>query len=173
MSELVSWMKEIYKKAQCGEFEWKKVYPNNMPCNRVTGIYTDMFLEKDGTYTYLKYTIEYHARCDKDGMSHPDEKTKYFVLHELRVRDLEEKFKIPEPSDDSWSWSGSNIDNLSNLVNNYGRFRYVFDDEETAKSVVGHELIMLIYPYTYILSDEEEKEWKRFIEEQESGKSSK
>ena len=160
MSELLDWMKDVYTKAKTSDFEWKPVHPNNMICNGIKGLYTDMFFEKDGKYTYLKYTIDYQSRCDEEGCSHPEEGVKYYVLHELRRTDLDEKFEIPPPTE------YRNKDNdLAYLVNNFGRFRYVFDDEDTAKSVVAHELLMMIYPYTYILSEEELVEWRRHIEE--------
>ncbi len=158
MSELVSWMKELYTKANANNFEWKPVYPNNMICNGVEGLYTDMFFEKDGKYSYLKYTIDYNSRCDAEGMSHPEEGVKYYVLHEYYKTDLDEKFEIPAPTD------GNDTDSdLDCLVNDYGRFRYVFEDEETAKCVVANELKRMIYPYTYILSDEETEEWNQFL----------
>ena len=37
MSELVTWLKAIYAKAQENKFEWKPLYPNNMPCNGKEG----------------------------------------------------------------------------------------------------------------------------------------
>lgn len=132
-----------------------------MYCNGVEGIYTDMFFKMDNKYKYVKYSIEYMSRCDSDGISHPDEGIKYYVLHELVINDLDEKFEIPEPT------GGINFnDDLACLVNNYGRFRYVFDDEETAKNVVKAELLHMIYPYTYMLNDEELNEWKTFLDKQ-------
>ncbi len=161
MSELVTWLKEIYIKAKKNDFVWKPIHPNNMPCNGVNGIYTEMFFEKEGKYTYLKYSIQYCSRCDEEGLSHPEEGTKYYVLHELRMHDVEKKFKIPKPSN-KFDWN----DDRANLVNEYGRFRYVFDDEDTAKKVVAMELLQMIYPYIYVMSEEEGREWNRFLEEQ-------
>lgn len=159
MSELVKFLENLYIKAKSNNFEWKSIYPNNMLQNGVVGIYTDMFFEKDNKYTYLKYSIEYCSRCDKDGMSHPEEGIRYFVLHELRMRDLDEKFEIPEPARE-FRWD----DRDSHRVNDYGRFRYVFDDVETAKCVVANEVLMILYPYTYLLNEEEGKEWNDFLD---------
>lgn len=157
MSDMVSWLKEIYTKAMSNDFEWKLIYPNNMPCNGVTGIYTDMFFKHGDTYTYLKYSIQYCHRVDKEGFSHPEEPIKYYVLHELRCLDLPEIFEIPEPSNDYESNS------IASIVNDFGRFRYIFDDEETAKSVVSNELLVLIYPSTYLLNEDDAKEWNAFL----------
>ena len=159
MSDLVNWMKDIYIKAKTNDFKWKNIYPNNMIQNGIDGIYTDMFFEKDNKYTYIKYSIEYCSRCDEEGISHREEGIKYYVLHELRMHDLDETFEIPEPT--------TNFlvdDEYACMVNDYGRFRYVFDDEETAKKVVANELRMMIYPYKYILSEEEGEEWNNFLE---------
>ncbi len=164
-SQLLSWIKDMYVKAESGDFEWKNIYPNNMRCNGVEGIYTDMFFERDGKYMYLKYSIEYKSRCDKDGVSHPEEGVKYFVLHELMEYDLSETFKIPEPSDEHDFDLDNPEKDLHLLVNDYGRYRYVFDDVETAKKVVAAELRCIIYPYMYLLSEEEGAEWNRFIKE--------
>lgn len=158
MGDLVNWLKQLYIKAKEKDFEWKPLYPNNMPCNGKEGIYTEMWFDKDGKYKYVKFTVNYMSRCDADGISHPAEGVKYYVLHELVIDDLEEKFEIPEPNNE-FRWD----DGLASLVNDYGRFRYVFDDEETAKSVAGNELLHWIYPYTYIMSDEEGAEWNKFI----------
>ena len=159
MSELLEWMKDVYIKAKSDDFVWKPIYPNNMPCNVVNGIYTDMFFERDGKYQYIKYSIQYQSRCDENGFSHPDEGTLYYILHVLELSDLEEKFEIPEP-DDKIPFHNE----LACLVNDYGRFRYAFSDEETAKKVASNELLHKIYPYGFILSESEAEEWNRFVE---------
>lgn len=160
MSEVLKFMKDIYRKIKDENLEWKNVYPNNMPCNGVDGIYTEMFFEKDGKYQYIKYTIEYCSRCDKDGISHPKEGVKYYVLHELKIDDLEEKFEIPEPTD-KFDYNND----LACFVNEYGRFRYVFDDEETAKCVAKKDLKMMLYLYSHLLTEEEIDEWNNFVKE--------
>ena len=158
MSDFVSWLKDVYIKAISNDFEWKPIYPNNLLCNGVEGVYTDMFFKQGDTYTYIKYSIEYARRVDSRGLIHPEEPIKYYVLHELILRDLPEPFEIPEPS------NKSNFYSNAHYVSNYGRFRCVFDDEETAKGNIQNELIGLIYPAVFILNEEEEKEWKAFLE---------
>lgn len=160
MSTLVEWMKEVYLKAKKCELEWKPLYPNNMLCNGVDGIYTDMNFRSNEGYQYIKLTIQYQSRCDAEGFSHPEEGTKYYILHSLRIEALAEKIEIPEPKD---TFNPFDDDDDSCMVNSYGRFRYAFDDEDTAKKVACTELIQMLYPYTFILSDEEGKEWDEFI----------
>lgn len=159
MSALTDWMKEVYTKAKNNELEWKPLYANNYLKANPEGIYTDMNFRKNDKYQYIKLTVQYQSRCDSEGVSHPEEGTKYYVLHSLKMEDLDEKIGIPEPSDDH------NIctDEKAALVNNYGRFRSVFDDEETAKSAAGRELIRMLYPFQYILSDEELEDWNSFL----------
>jgi hypothetical protein len=159
MSELLNMMEEVYIRAKAKNFEWRPIYPNNMIQNGIEGIFTDMFFENNGKYRYIKYSIIYQPRCDSDGMSHPEEETAFYILHELRINDLEEKFQIPEPGK-HMDWENP----YANLVNDYGRFRYAFSEEETAKSVVSNELVMMIYPYGYLLSDAEAEEWNHFVE---------
>jgi hypothetical protein len=159
MSELLSMMKEVYIKAENNNFEWRPIYPNNMIQNGIEGIFTDMFFENNGKFRYIKFCIIYQSRCDRNGLSHPEEGTAFYILHVLIKDDLEEKFQIPEPGN-HMDWENP----YANLVNNYGRFRYAFNDEETAKSVISHELLMMIYPYVYLLSDAEAEEWNQFVE---------
>lgn len=154
-------MKSVFTKAQENDFVWKPIYPNNMPCNGKCGIYTDMFFEDDGRFAYRKFSIEYVSRCDSCGISHPEEGVRYYALHLLEINDLEKTFEIPEPSDDYEPFDKGN----ANLVNDFGRFRYVFDDEQTAKKVVCWELKQMVYPYISILDEEEVAEWKRFVSE--------
>lgn len=160
MNNILEFMKEVYEKINNEGLEWKNVYPNNMPCNGVDGIYTEMFFKKNEKYEYIKYTIEYCSKCDKEGMSHPEEGVKYYVLHELKIHDLEEKFKIPEPTD-KFDYNND----LACFVNEYGRFRYVFDDEETAKCVAKKDLKMMLYLYSHLLTEEEIDEWNNFVKE--------
>lgn len=158
MSDRLQWMKDVYTKAQNNDFDWKPIYPNNILSNGVVGIFTDMFFELDNKFQYIKFSIQYQPRCDKDGISHPAEGTAFYILHELTINDLDEKFEIPEPSEKF------DIENdISFLINNYGRFRYAFSDEETAKCAAAAQLIHMIYPFGYLLSEDEQKEWNLFV----------
>lgn len=160
MSEMLQWMKDVYTKAKTGSLDWKPIYPNNVPSNGKQGIYADMSFRRGDKYDYLKFSIEYKAICDENGLSHPEEGTQYFVLHKLKIHDLEEPIVIPEPDEHTDIWGESN----ALLVNTYGDFRYVFDDEDTAKKAVSNELLNMIYPCTYLLKDEED-EWIEFLRE--------
>lgn len=162
MSTLLEWMKVVYEKAKGGNLQWKPLYPNNMPCNGIAGSYTDMFIKEGKRYSYIKFTIQYMHRCDEDGISHPEEGIRYYVLHQLEIRDLEETFSIPVPSDDYKMTEETDAD----IVNSFGRFRYVFDDEGTARKVACSELLHIIYPFTHVLSEEECAEWDIFQKHQ-------
>ena len=105
----------------------------------------------------LKVRRKYKPRIDEDFLY-----TLFENIGENQIEDLEETFEIPEPTDDF-----DFRNNLACLVNNYGRFRCVFDDEETAKKVISSELKNLIYPYTYLLNDEELEEWIGFVKQYE------
>lgn len=166
MSELLDYLKEMYVMIKEDNFLWYNYYPNNMPCNRKEGIYTYFWIKRDDKYVFNKYTIQYMSRCDEDGLSHPEEGTKYYVVHELVINDLDEKLKIPAPDD---YFQVEKVEGYfsPNIVNEFGRFRYVFDDEETAKKVLKSELLHAIYPHMFILSDKEGEEWNKFVEEYE------
>lgn len=118
-----------------------------------------MFFKMGDSYQYVKFSIQYMPRCDENGLCHPEEGIKYYVLHKLSMNDLNEIFEIPKPSDD-----GFRFNDKACLLNDYGRFRFVFDDELTAKRVVPHELLQMIYPYQFILDDEELLDWQEFLD---------
>ena len=155
----LEWMKAVYTRVKENDFQWKPLYPNNMPSNGVAGIYMDMIFKEDEHFKYVKFTIEYVSRCDENGLSHPEEGVKYYVLHLLEENDVQEAVEISDPLEDYPPFADTN----ANRVNKYGRFRYVFDDEETAKKVVHKELLQMIYPYTYILTYEETRHWNWFV----------
>lgn len=157
MSELVNFMKEVYEKAEKNDFEWKPLYPNNMPCNGQEGVYTYMFFKDNDKYTYVKYTIEYFHKVDEEGITRPEDKPRYYVLHGLIENAFAEKFEIPEPN------NKCELDGLGLAVNDYGNFYCVFDDEDTAKKVVSAKLKGMIFPYQYILAEEEIDEWIEFL----------
>lgn len=154
MIDTFNWVKDVYLKAYNNAFEWKPLYPNNIISNGLAGIYTDMFFERHGSYTYVKFTIEYVSRCDDAGIIHSEEGTKYFVLHELVLNNVEKKFNIPEPL----AHIGGCRDDNSMIVDNYGRYKYVFDDEHTAKRRVADELCNLVVPYVFFLDDSKRQE---------------
>ena len=157
---LLNWMKSVYSKAMDENWIWKPLYNNNMPGNGVEGVYTDMFFKADSHYDYLKFTIQYMSRCDESGISHPEDGVKYYILHSLEINDLQETFVIPEPTDDFHPF---NQEDKAGLVNNYGRFRYVFDDEETPKKVAHAELLQMLYPRSFLFSVEDSYEWGEFV----------
>lgn len=165
MSSLLEELKRYYLAAKRKSFEWHDVFPNNMPQNGKEGIYTYFWFEKEDGWEFLKFTIQHCHRVDEKGLTHSEEPVKYYVLHELREK-YPEHYKIPEPSNDSRLLEAPSEGEFHpTIVNEYGRFRYVFDDEETAKKVVSSELLHILYPYLYILSDEDKSEWNKFVDE--------
>ena len=158
MSELVDYLKEICLVALGFKDDWIPIYPNDMPCNGLEGHYKYVNIKKGDIYLFIKYTIAFHYRCDSKGVSHHEEGVKYYVLHELRIDNLSQPIKIPEAINNHEICSGNDI------VNDYGRFRYVFGDLDTAKSVVKHSLLTCIYPFLHVLSDDELEEWRAFLD---------
>lgn len=165
MSDLLERLKRYYLAAKRKTFTWYDLYPNNMPCNGKSGIYTYFWFEKKDGWEFLKYTIEYCHRVDEKGLTHTDEPVKYYVLHAFG-KEYSEQYRIPEPGNDSRLHDAPPEGEFHpTIVNEYGRFRYVFDDEETAKKVVSYELLHMLYPNLYILPNEDESEWNKFVDE--------
>jgi len=165
MSEIVERLKAYYKAAKNNNIKWYDYYPNNMPCNHKEGIYTYFWFKNNDKWNFLKYTIEYMSRVDAEGITHTEEGVKYYVLHSYQ-KEYDNIMTIPEPSDDDGMLLNDDTDTefSPDIVNDFGRFRYVFDDEETAKAVISSELLARIYPYLFILSKEELEEWKYFVD---------
>ena len=159
-SSLLATLKKFYTAAQQQNFHWRPLYPNNMPCNGQWGIFMDINLkdEESDRYHYCRYTIQYQPRCDANGISHPEEGTAFYLLYRFMLHNLPEPFIIPAPSDD-YDCESNHIYS----VNDFGEFRYAFDDEEIAKQVVSADIKQRIYPYLHILSQEELDEWNEFV----------
>ena len=157
MSELLEFLKPIYSTAIKNDFVWKPIHPNNMLENPISGVYTDFNFKDKDKYRYVKYSIQYQSMCDSNGLSHPELGTKYYILHEFQIIS-NDPIIVPEPT------GNFTFGAFDGYINDYGRFRYAFDDEATAKSVACKELLQIIYPYTYILDPEELKEFNKYCE---------
>ncbi len=163
MSELIERLKSYYFAAKKCEHIWYDYYPNNMLNNEKSGIYTVFWFRDEDKWMFLKYTIEYMSRVDAEGFMHPEEGVKYYVLHEYESTQ-DKPLTIPAPADNDRFEYDPETEFDPDIVNSFGRFRYVFDDEETAKAVISGELLRRIYPYLFILNEDERSQWKQFIE---------
>lgn len=117
---------------------------------------------------YIKFTIQYQSRCDENGLSHPKEGIKYYILHSLKIDDLTEPLIVPKPCNTENLQTSSQI-STALTVNNFGRFRYAFDDVETAKKVAVKEDEQMIMPLLHCLTKEDYSDVKEFIEKYDNG----
>lgn len=161
MSDLSEYIKSLYTIARRG-FEWKPLYFNNNSSMDENGIYSDMNIPKGDKFTYIKFTIQYQSRCDKNGFSHPKEGIRFYILHSLKIDDLTEPLIVPDSCNTENVQTDSQISS-SLTVNNFGRFRYAFDDVETAKKVAVKEVEQLITPFLHCLTNEDYSDVKEFI----------
>lgn len=162
MSDLSEYIKSLYTIARRG-FEWKPLYFNNNSSMDENGIYSDMNIPKGDKFTYIKFTIQYQSRCDKNGFSHPKEGIRFYILHSLKIDDLTEPLIVPKPCNAEVSQTSSQV-SAALSVNNFGRFRYVFDDVETAQKVAIKEIEQMITPLYHCLLKVECDDVKNFIE---------
>lgn len=88
-------------------------------------------------------------------------KTEY-ILHSLKIDDLTEPLIVPKPCNTENIQTDSQI-SATLTVNNFGRFRYAFDDVETAKKVAVKEVEQLITPLLHCLTNEDYRDVKEFI----------
>ena len=166
MSELLEKLKECYGLSQ-GSMQWYDYYPNNNTRCGKAGIYTFFWLPNGKEWEFVKYTVKYQYPVDKDGRIHSEDEVKYYILFEYRSKYAAKK-NIPAPDTNHNPMAKETDTELSPyIVNDMGRFCFVFSDEETAKEMVSTELKHIIYPYLSILSEEEGVEWNRFVDEME------
>lgn len=162
MNELSEYIKSLYATARrC--FEWKPLYFNNNSSMDENGIYSDMNIPKGDKFTYIKFTIQYQSRCDENGLSHPEEGIRFYILHSLKIDDLTELLIVSKPCNAEVSQTSSQV-SAALTVNNYGRFRYAFDDIVTAKKVAVKEVEQMITPLYHCLLKVEFDDVKNFIE---------
>lgn len=159
--ELLSWLKTIYVKAKANDIEWKKIFYGTTSCYSGIGIYTDIVLQTENTYSYVKYSIKYYPTYDIDDIFYDwSKKGKiYYVLYKLKLDRLEDADVIPEPSNDDRTKN----DPGRWWFFNDGDAEAVFDDEETAKRVAVHKLLEEIAPFKLLLTEEESKDWDEWF----------
>ena len=166
MTPLVERLKEIYSAAMKKEFTWYDYYPNNLTGNGKEGVFTYFWFPKGEKWDFLKYFVKYQSEVYENGAMVYGEPPKYFILLEYR-QTYDRPLIVPDPVDfDPGVFCEPPEGYFDHyIVNEPGRFRYVFDSEEAAKGIVWRELLHIIYPYTHILNDEEASEWNSFLKE--------
>ena len=126
-------------------------------------IYSDMNISKGDKFTYIKFTIQYQYLFDKKGLSRTKEVIRFYILHSLKIDDLIEPLIVPKPCNTENLQTSSQISTVL-TVNIFGRFRYAFDDVETAKKVAVKEVEQMITPLLRCLTKEDYRDVKGFIE---------
>ena len=94
-------------------------------------------------------------------LSHKEEGIKYFCLHSFHLSDLPQEYKTPELDEVESDYRLS--------INNLGYLCAIFDDIDIAKLAVKQHILGLLYPRSYILEDDESKEWADFLRENGEG----
>lgn len=103
-----------------------------------------------------------NSSMDENGFSCHKEGIKYYILHLLKIDDLTEPLIVPKPCNTGNIQTDSQ-NSAALTVNNFGRFRYAFDDVETAKKVAVKEVEQLITPFLHCLTNEDYSDVKEFI----------
>lgn len=119
-------------------FDWKPLYPNNMPCNGQEGYYAVKLHElEDGITSGRKYTILYQRETDEEGCMKADGKIEYYVLFEKSYYEILGRKEHPEPSDEcdimSDDWTENTLHDSE--VNDYGGFCWVCKTLDEAKKM--------------------------------------
>lgn len=136
------------------DFEWKPLYPNNMPDNGLTGYYAVKLHEmEEGVLSGRKYTILFQHEMDEDGMILADAGVEYYILFEKCYTEVVGMGVHPEPSNDVDIFSTYERGTLNNLeVNDYGCFICVCKTLEQAKKMaVSNYQAVFGYVLSYLL----------------------
>lgn len=118
-------------------FDWKPLYPNNMPCNGQEGYYAVKLHElEDGVTSGRKYTILYQRETDEEGCLKEDAPIEYYVLFEKSYLEVQGRMEHPEPSDEDDFMGDDWKENTLHAceVNDYGSFSWVCKTLDEAKN---------------------------------------
>lgn len=119
-------------------FDWKPLYPNNMPCNGQEGYYAIKLHElEDGVISGRKYTILYQRKTNEEGYLTEDAPIEYYVLFEKSYLEIHGRKEHPEPSDEDGFMSNDCKENTLHAceVNDYGSFSQVCKTLDEAKKM--------------------------------------
>lgn len=158
-NDLINYLIRLYKIGKTNDLKWREIHGNNMIDNSVDGIFAEQCIKNGKRFDYVKYSIVYKYRTDENFISYPNEGIKYYVLHSVQMNDLKKRFRTPEPKENV------NLEDWRALsVNKYGDFRAVFSDEVTAKKAAASLFLHMIYPYQFIMTEEETRIYNKKIE---------
>lgn len=139
-------------------FEWKPLYPNNMPCNGQEGYYAVKLheLDEDGVLSGRKYTILYQ-RESEGGCIKPDAKIEYYILFEKSYYEIVGRKEHPEPSDECDIMEeledGSTLRSIE--LNDYGSFSWVCKTLDEAKEMALQRYQSVFgYAMSFLIEDE-------------------
>lgn len=142
MAEIEDIVKDAYG---VKDFDWKPLYPNNMPCNGLMGYYAVKLHElEEGVLSGRKYTILFQCEMDEDGITLENAGVEYYVLFEKCYDEIVGLGVHPAPSDNVSMFSTHEGGTLNALeVNGYGRFCYVCKTLEQAKrlAVMNYQMV--------------------------------
>ena len=174
--DLLEWMKNMYIKSYDPEaLNWKLIHPNNMIQNSQDGEYAILYIPdpSKNKYDFYKFSIGYEYRVDEQFVTHPAEGIMCYTLHIMEARGedgFDMMYSVPDPTKDFSLLIFTDSKRYyeqgylpPSIINDYGRFKAVFIDMITAKKACLAYLRRIIYPYGYILSDEDQIEFNKFV----------
>ncbi len=118
---------------------WKPVYPNNVLCDDLEGIYCLIFKKDEKEIYCCKWTIEYQYEEIEPMMISSDSKIEAYILHMKRYFDIRGPLKYPSPNkhrdrDIIRDWDKDDRPTLHNDdINDYGDFVRAYRTLEEAK----------------------------------------
>ncbi len=118
---------------------WYPLYPNNMSCNEVDGIYCLLFMRSEKSIYCCKWTIKYQLQEKEPMVIGSDSPIEAYILHMKRYFDVKGPFNYPEPRKlEDWSITDVEKEDERTLssedVNDYGDFVRAYKTLEEAKA---------------------------------------
>lgn len=146
--------KNIYRDVKTEAIIWNDYsFPGD---ERSRGVFVYFWLKHPDNFELWKYLILYEYDVDGEGISHPDDGIKYYVLFEYT-----HTYDYEYPIDRS-----NRTEQFSpNIIDQFGRYMHVFCELKIAKKAAAAAALNKIYPYLFLLSDKELIEWNRFVKE--------
>ncbi len=116
------------------DLTWFPIYPNNMSCNGVDGVYTLLFRKDyDGTLRATKWSIGFQKEECAPGIIAGDSEIELYILHRKDYANIKGAFNYPDPNayHDLFADTEDTFHNLD--INDYGDFVRAYKTLEEAK----------------------------------------
>ena len=158
MSELLTWLKEAYRRVLTKDLEWKPLHPENAEKGlRTDAIYNEICLPKHGiynTHTYVRFIVDCEYVPGIDGRGE-----RYYTLDEIIIEQLDEPLMNPD---------SAAVEALlqqkpqPGYLETHSTIRRLFDSKDAAIEAVYRATAGMLSSLRFQLSDAEQEDLEAF-----------